>query len=125
MPETNPFESPKAEILMAESGRGDATIRIRRQWQYQDFVRRYLITVNNVPREKIAVNQTILIPVEAGTVSIVASIDWAKTAPMYLEIQAGEIIDIEVSGRLKGWRLLFAGYASLFTPHQWLELKRL
>ncbi|MBA2116440.1 hypothetical protein [Bremerella alba] len=125
MPDINPYESPRIAPGNTPTTTGEATLRVTRHWQYQDWLRAYQISVDGSPRDRIRTDQTISIPVTPGELIVVASIDWAKSTPVYVEAQPGDIIDLEVSGSLKGWKLLLVGYYSAFAPHQWLTLERI
>ncbi|PQO28234.1 hypothetical protein C5Y97_25400 [Blastopirellula marina] len=124
MNDVNPFESPQADTSAPPPSRGDAWIRVHRPAQYQDYLRAYWIKIDGQRREKIRVRETVTIPVESGEVLVGASIDWAMAQPMFVTVQPGETIDLELRGALRGWKILLASYYVFFRPGYWLELRR-
>lgn len=124
MNDVNPFESPSADTSAAPPTTGDAWVRVHRPPQYQDYLRAYWIKVDGQQREKISVRETVTIPVESGDVLVGASVDWAKAQPLLVTLKPGEVIDVEVRGALRGWKILLASYYVLFRPGHWLELRR-
>ncbi|WP_146118796.1 hypothetical protein [Blastopirellula marina] len=97
---------------------------MHRPAQYQDYLRAYWIKIDGQRREKIRVRETVTIPVESGEVLVGASIDWAMAQPMFVTVQPGETIDLELRGALRGWKILLASYYVFFRPGYWLELRR-
>jgi len=125
MSEINPYKSPTLDDSEATAGPGEALLRVTRRWQYQDCLRAYEISVDGIPHDKIRTDQTISIPIAAGELIVVASVDWAKSPPVVVQARPGNTIELEVGGALKGWKLVWAGYYTLFAPQQYLTLERI
>lgn len=124
-PEVNPFESPKIDTSHVPIEPGEATLRITRPWQLQGCVRVYQIFVDDFRSGSVRNHQTITIPVHSGDLVVIAKMDSWKSEPVELKVDPGDMIDLEVSGTFKRWRICLIPIYALFVPsHKWLCLKR-
>ncbi|PQO39157.1 hypothetical protein C5Y96_04655 [Blastopirellula marina] len=121
----NPFESPKIDTGQVPNETGEATLRVTRPWELQGCARAYQIFVDGIRCDSVRINQTITIPVHSGELVVVAKVDGWKSEPIELNVQPGALIDLEVSGTFKRWRVCLIVLYALFAPsHKWLCLKR-
>lgn len=124
-PEVNPFESPKVDTSHVPIEPGEATLRITRPWQLQGCARAYQIFVDGIRCDSVRINQTITIPVHSGDLVVAAKVETWKSEEIQLKIHPGDIVDLEVSGTFRRWRIFLVVLYTLFAPsHKFLCLKR-
>ena len=84
-------------------------IRIKRQLQWFDALRKYNIIIDGSKAGTIAPGKTVDFPVEAGNHTISVKIDWYSSPNMSINIEANETKDLAVSSVKYGWVLLLLG----------------
>ena len=100
-------------------------IRISRKAAFQDRFRAYKIVLDDEEIGTIRANETREFEVSPGKHTLVIKIDWATSNT--IEFTHGEkdkILDFEVSGGMKGWRILLAILYTSIWSNQYLLLEQ-
>ena len=99
-------------------------IRVTRETAHSDIARAYRIFIDGVCRGELMGKETKEFPVEQGTHSVQAKIDWCKSNTLNIE-DDGSVVDIEVGSSLggKAW-IPFAGIVyTIFKANEYLWIK--
>jgi hypothetical protein len=87
-----------------------ATLIIRRDRQYADFVRSYEILIDGVREASIRAGEKIAIDIKPGPHEIAAAIDWCRSNPLELNVKPGGHHVLRVGSNVVGSRLLLAAF---------------
>ena len=95
------------------------TIKFIRASKYPDRIRTYKIFVDETPVGTLGAASSFEITTGSGRKTIQARIDWCRSQPLYIEIQPGQRIEIDVTN---DWNPMLALVAVTFAAHKYLTL---
>jgi hypothetical protein len=102
----------------------DAVIVVERTTQYVNSVRAIEIFVDGRKVGFVKDGERKEFVVKAGEVWVQAKIDWCATVPMKVELEEGEVVELELGSPLAGWRVMLALFYVLLNPRGYLYLRR-
>jgi len=100
-----------------------AALRIRRPIQFADLIRKYRLFVDDVQMGEIRPDSEIEIQVTPGTHCVLARIDWCSSNSLQIEIEQGQVFDLEVGSNIRGWRMYIGFIYVFFLRSQYLYLR--
>ena len=102
--------------------RGDSIIRVTRTSSYADRIRAYRILVDGVERARLSAGDFVDIPVDAGSHSVAAKIDWCSSPSVSVITRPGSTTTMECASNLQGLRIFLAIFYTTLFRDQYLTL---
>ena len=120
--EVNPYQSPEYSAGDSSTYSGESIIRVSRTTSYADRPRAYRILVDGVERAQLKAGDSIDIPVDAGSHTVAAKVDWCGSPTVSVTTQLGSTTTLECASNLQGSRLFLAIFYTILFRDQYLTL---
>jgi hypothetical protein len=121
MQDADQFAAPQPVSEKSRSGNHGSVIRVTRPTSFVDALRAYRIIVDGVESARINSGKTVDVPVNPGSHSVVAKVDWCGSQTVCLDVDAGDTIHLECANNSRGNRFIHI----MFRHDQYLTLAEL
>lgn len=97
-----------------------ASIKIRRPWQYTNWLRSYIVLLDGVGIGKVRNNSTIELPVNPGAHSLQLKISWCRSNVVPFSVGANETAMFECGSMNAFLAIIYV----IFSPWDYLWLRQ-
>ncbi len=99
------------------------TLKVRRVHQPINMLRDFKIVVDSNPVGGVANGEVAEFPLAPGSHEVTAKIDWCRSPPVTVSVEAGRTVELEVGCNASPWGSLGLLLSTFFNPSGYLYLR--
>jgi hypothetical protein len=103
---------------------GQTRITVRRETSYPDRLRAYKVLLDDAAVATVRAGGSVTIPIAPGEHRLEILIDWCGSEALHFEALPEEHVAFACGSNMTGWRALFGIFFVLFSPRQYLWLRK-